>query len=433
MTGMQISFIGHSCFVLKHAGTGVLCDPWFSGRVFQEGWAQYSPVTASFDDLPAVNYLWISHEHPDHFHPPTLRSITPKRRSTMTALYQATTDKRVVEFLHDLGFGQVWELEPRWTALEPDLEILCVPHEEGNSWVAFRTKTETILNLNDCGLRTRNELARVNKAVGDLDLLLTQFSYANWFGNPNQPELRRHDASEKLEMVALQCRTLRAKQVIPFASQMYFCHQENFYLNDSANLPADAVSFLSEHSKSEPVVLYNGDSFEPGGPHSTTSACERYERDWTRAINAGPIAEIRTESVTMTRLEEETQAFLNRLEQDAPWYLRRMLGTARIFLWDHGHSVHLTLAGIARGDTREEQCDIALHSESLMLCLQRRYGLDTLGVSGRMHKPAGGSYRRYYRFFRPGMIVMRGTHVGMRYIMSSIINKAMAKFGLRSY
>ena len=433
MTGMQIQFIGHSCFVLEHAGTGILCDPWFGGRVFQDGWAHYSPVTTSSNDLPEVDYLWISHEHPDHFHPPTLRSIRPERRSTMTALYQETIDSRVVNYLHELGFGRVQELTSRWTAMGHDLEILCVPHEEGNSWIAFRTETETILNLNDCGLRTRMELAQVKKVVGDLDLLLTQFSYANWVGNPNQSELREHNALEKLEMVALQCQILQPKQIIPFASQMYFCHKENFFLNDSANSPSDAVSFLSKHAESEPVVLYNGDLFELGGPHSTASACEQYERDRARAIDAGPIDEIRSESVTMVQLGEEVQAFLALLEENMPWYLRRLLGKARIFLWDHRHSLQLTTAGITRSDNLEEACDVALHSESLLLCLQRPHGLDTLGVSGRMHKPVGGNYRRFYRFFRPSLIVMRGTKLGIRYIMWSLINRALVKFNLRSH
>jgi hypothetical protein len=106
----------------------------------------------------------------------------------------------VVEFCRELGFGEIRELPPDWVRLSPDtvpdLEVLCVPGAEGNSWFAFHTGGSTVLNLNDCGVRNAPEAALIHERVGPVDLLLTQFFYANWFGNPGQrkrglPTVRR--------------------------------------------------------------------------------------------------------------------------------------------------------------------------------------------------------------------------------------------------
>ena len=429
---MHLRFIGHAAFVLETAGIGLLCDPWFSERVFHDGWSLYSPVTVTLDDMPEVDHLWISHEHPDHFHLPTLRAFSAERRSSLKLLFQETVDRRVIDFCSKLGFGEVVELSPEWISLNSRTEILCLPHSEGNSWAAVRSGGITILNLNDCGIRHPEELEQVRELVGDLDLLLTQFSYAHWVGNPDQPELRRSAALEKLEMVALQCQVLRPKQVIPFASQMYFSHPENFFLNDEANLPSAAVDYLSEHTDCEPVVLYNGEAFDVGRGHDTTAACEQYAIDRSEVLAKGPVGGPSTRSVSMEDLVDQASGFAARLAKDSLWYLRRLIRPAHIFLWDHEVSVMMTTDGIVTSRVPEGQCDVSLHSESLLLCLQQRWGLDTLGVSGRMHKPPGGNYQRFYRLFRPGMIAMRGNRVGFAYVFRSLVNQVLVRFGRRS-
>jgi hypothetical protein len=130
-------------------------------------------------------------------------------------------------------------------------------------------------------------------------------------------------------------------------------------------------------------------------------------------------------------LEAATAGFLGRLREDAPWYLRSLLASATIHLWDRDRTVRLTRRGLVDDDTPADAADVALHSSSLLLCMEHRYGLDTPGVSGRFHKPAGGDYRRFYRFFRPGLIAMRGRPVGPGYILGSVLNAVLVRLGRR--
>lgn len=145
-------------------------------------------------------------------------------------------------------------------------------------------------------------------------------------------------------------------------------------------------------------------------------ACRRFDEDFDRVMAAGPLS-LEDPSVGADDLYEAVDGFLARLPDDAPWYLRRMLGSTTIRLRDWDRTVRLTVDGLEDDPTLELDTDVALHSSSLLLCIEHRYGLNTLGVSGRFHKPAGGDYRRFHRFSRPGLIAVRGEVVGIGYIV----------------
>jgi len=49
--------------------------------------------------------------------------------------------------------------------------------------------------------------------------------------------LRSAAALEKLDRLVLQDKFLKPDLIIPFASFVYFCHKDNFYLNDAQNSP----------------------------------------------------------------------------------------------------------------------------------------------------------------------------------------------------
>ncbi|HQX07121.1 MAG TPA: MBL fold metallo-hydrolase, partial [Zoogloea sp.] len=66
--------MNHSCIVLESPGTRVLCDPWFEGTAFNDGWRLLVEHSHRIDEIPC-DYIWLSHEHPDHFSIPTLRRL----------------------------------------------------------------------------------------------------------------------------------------------------------------------------------------------------------------------------------------------------------------------------------------------------------------------------------------------------------------------
>src|SRR5437588_937147 len=102
---MKVRFVGHASISIACQNQTILCDPWLVGKVFNDGWALVSPASPpSFAD---VDYIWISHEHPDHFNFPSLKGIPQADRSRIKVLYQRHSSPRIAEALLKLGFSQV--------------------------------------------------------------------------------------------------------------------------------------------------------------------------------------------------------------------------------------------------------------------------------------------------------------------------------------
>ena len=69
----------------------------------------------------------------------------------------------------------------------------------------------------------------------NIDLLFTQFSYANWIGNKEDKETMRKHAQNKIDQIEYQIEVFKPKYTIPFASFVWFSHEENFYMNQEIN------------------------------------------------------------------------------------------------------------------------------------------------------------------------------------------------------
>lgn len=250
---MRIKFVNHASFLLEAAGVTLLCDPWTRSKAFNDGWALLSPSAEVPYDR--VDYIWISHEHPDHFNFPTLRSIPENCRSRITVLYQAHSSPRLVEAFRKLGFKEVVELPLyRWTKLRDDFSVLCGSVGSMDSFLAVRSEGECVLNLNDC-VCTVAQTNYIQRLVGKVSLLFTQFSFANWIGNHAD---QIGAVREKQQDLALRVKTFAPEFTVPFASFIYFCNQENSWMNDLMITP-EAVAAMGLPGVN---FMYPGDEWD---------------------------------------------------------------------------------------------------------------------------------------------------------------------------
>lgn len=89
---MKITFVNHASFLLESAAGSIWCDPWTIGKVYNNLAALYSP---SFKvPTEKVDYIWLSHEHSDHFHFPSLKAIPEADRRRITFLHQKHSSPR---------------------------------------------------------------------------------------------------------------------------------------------------------------------------------------------------------------------------------------------------------------------------------------------------------------------------------------------------
>src|SRR5919109_1623232 len=121
---MRLKFVSHAGFIVETKGKAIFTDPWTRGKAFNDGWALLAqPCDVNYKN---IDYILITHEHPDHFSIPTLKSIAEEEKRKIKILYQEHASKRIVNAFYELGFKQVIELPLyRWTKLPEGIELYC--------------------------------------------------------------------------------------------------------------------------------------------------------------------------------------------------------------------------------------------------------------------------------------------------------------------
>src|SRR5262249_46756073 len=280
-------------------------------------------------------------------------------------MFQETPDKRVVDACRKLRFASVIELSSGWQALASegppgstagDMEILCRPAGRGDSWAAFRTADHALLNMNDCICLTEADLIPIKRAVGNVDTLVTQFSYASWWGNASDPDAWRVAAREQLEKIRREVEVLRPKFVLLSASFVYFCHSENWYMNQFVNSVEDAFRFVSRLAVT-PIVLYPGETWMAGTQHDSKIALAKYKTDFDRAIECSPLR--KTNPVPIETLQAAAREFIARLRRRNSRLLLWRIPPTCIAIKDHGRRLlKLSLDGLEDSPQRGLSADI---------------------------------------------------------------------------
>jgi UDP-MurNAc hydroxylase len=429
---MKIQFVNHSSFIIESGDVRIISDPWLEGRVFNNGWDLISKTRLSYDDFKDINYIWFSHEHPDHFFPPNLKKIPAEYKKNITVLFQKTIDKRVAEYCVKAGFKKVIEMERNtFYPIGNDFEVMCEHFDEGDSWICYKTGGVVILNTNDCGITQRNQAENIRKKVGDVDILLTQFSYAYWAGNREDVEYRRQVADKKLDWMKLQIDVFQPKVTIPIASFVYFCHEENYYLNDSVNTAEKTYRYILEKTSSKPVVLYNGDEYTYPLDWDSLSAIKKYSDDFSK-IDRDPSVLVKNIPVKEEELHEQARRFIDNLKSTNNKLILSLLKPVRIHLWDYNKTYLFSLQHyLSEEAIPYDQCDVSLSSESLFFCMKFPYGTDTTQINGRLQKPKNGNYSNFFNIFRIDQQKSRGQEMTLSYLAAVAFRKVLMKLGFR--
>ncbi len=419
---MKITYINHAGFIIEYEGIKIFCDPWIEGRVFNNAWSLISKTLFDYTDFSQINYIWFSHEHPDHFYPPNLLKIPSEIRKNISILYQFTEDKRLVNFCKELGFKNIIEL-PKGIPIEvaKDFFLLCEHYKDGDSWIYIKTPTTTLLNLNDCEINSSHIANEILKKTGNPDILMSQFSYAYWGGNKENIRYRQKVAEDKLKLLQWQCNYFLPKFIIPIASYIYFCHEENFYMNDSINTIEKTYSYLKEAVRASPVILYKNESFTIHTMHNSKKSIQLHAKDLAESL-INPV--LSKSSFINENIVNKEIVLFNALVKQYPWYVKLFLRAPIIYISDYKSARKLNLTnGLIPVKCQKNESDIIISSESLYFCLKFPYGLETLLIGSRLQIPSHGHYSRFYNLFRFELAQYQGYKLNVKYFIKLAINK----------
>ncbi len=379
---MNLEFVNHASIIYNHECVSLMCDPWMEGAVFQNGWNHLAPTKFEYADFERITHIWFSHEHPDHFFPPNIKKINQKHRQSITVFYQKTNDKKVVNFINGLGFKEVIELDHFvWFEILPDFKIMCSPFDD-DSWLCVRTKDKTILNTNDCVIRELDAATRIKKKIGKVDILLTQFSYGKFEGNKDEPEKRRNAVKAKFDQMNVQIAAFKPTYLIPFASFVYFCHEENYYMNNEINRIETVYNYYNEKQTVKPVVMYCGSVWEVKKEYTQSKeAIDKWNMRYEKLMNAPEL--LKSKTIPLNEIIEAGEARINALLANVHIAKRlQILPELIIHLTDLDTIISLSNSRIMELKTANPA--ILLSSEVLLYCLKVDWGFNTTRVNGRV-------------------------------------------------
>jgi hypothetical protein len=325
-----------------------------------------------------------------------------------------------VAFLRKQGFAVIECAPGVPVVLGHDMRLAVFPYSDGDSWALIQSGTRTVLDLNDCVVATpahcRDIQAKVAALAPRIDVLLTQFGYASWVGNPGDVDQHRAAAHDKIERMALQIGMLKPGLIVPFASFVYFSHPENAYLNAAQNAPR-SVAGAPRLAKMAPSIrfLQPGDRFdlETATPATLKETHLRALAHWSALAASGlpllpvaPAASVADVRAAFDGYRAGVTRSLHRLPQLLE--LGRGVAPLDMRLSDLGQTVRCSyrkgMAVLAGGAPHQ----VAMTAASAVFLFRNEYGFDTTQVNGCFRVADGAGLDAFRRFFLPQRMAKNG-------------------------
>lgn len=215
---MKLTHIASATTLITHKNTKVLTDPWIVGDEFYGSWTHYPTLDVDYSTFDDVDYIYISHIHPDHMSRETLEKINPeipilihKYDAKFVKMNLERWGRKVIELEHGESFHCGDGLNIHIYAADDCNPEICfkffgcgkMESKFGSTGIdtmaIFEDGSKTILNVNDCPfLLSQQVLTRVLKNHPKIDLLLVGYA-----GAGSYPQCWDYSDKEKLEVYGL--------------------------------------------------------------------------------------------------------------------------------------------------------------------------------------------------------------------------------------
>ncbi len=418
---MQIQLVSHASVLIRTADLQIWTDPWLVSKVFNNSWTLLLPPAWDPQWLDEIDYIWLSHEHPDHFNIPTLKALPDAFKRRVTVLFQANNSDKMFAALHRLGFKNTLALPHRqMLALAGRTRVYCYQVGQMDSCLAVLGDDTVALDINDAEADA-HDCQRMRADLGPVRIVLNQFSLAGYGGEQGRGARLPVKARQIINNMITNHRDLGAEVTIPIASFVYFSSVDNAYMNAYANTPRDVAEAFAAAGL-QLAVLDHGENYqvehaaEPQArPHDSEPALRRYDQVYAGLaqlpLDPVPPASLADISAALSKLHGQLTACY------PPWLLATWLRPVTIKLHGLDETIELDLA---RGQLRRTPCaapDLSLHAQPLLFALQHPFGVQTLGVSARLTVHANATNWRRHRillsmynaelYLRPHLLLTR--------------------------
>ncbi len=266
---VKLTYLGHAALMAEAGGRRLLMDPWLEDPGYLGAWWHFPPLAQGLEDLGPVDYVYCSHDHPDHFDPKTLRRLPRSTRFLVPRFTSAVLERRYAE----LGFTNLIPLEfGRTLELEGGMRVTCYRTDLvwEDSALVVEADGAALFDQNDCKLGDE-KLAEIAGRHA-IDIAFLPFSGAIQFPTCyTMPEKRKRALCAErrrghLESLARRVQRLRPRHVVPFAGNFCLPAPDQLWMNEinNINTPGDAVEWLAREVPEAVALQMNpGDTWSP--------------------------------------------------------------------------------------------------------------------------------------------------------------------------
>ena len=393
----KIKLINHSSVLIKNNDIKLLTDPWYKGSAFNDGWSLL--YENSFDEindlLTNLNYIFISHEHPDHFSIKFFKDYEKIiKLNKIKIIFQKSRDKRVEKFLKNMDFEMITLEDKEIHQINDQTFITIFKQGHIDSALLFETEEYFHLNINDCNflnkelLEIKNYISKKNKKI----IIYIQFSYASFRAND---EWLKKAALYKLNNIINVSKIFNSSLIIPFASFFNFSHSENQHLTKFVNTCSIVSDFLDQNNINHCFLNPNMDLTDFSKLILKNIIQKRINMNslnfWKDKQTNAKINFYEKDPVPVNN--ENIKIFLSRIKKYNNLYLmyfirlisfKKVFGDLRIKLNGTNDVYLLNFFSVKKSDNTNNIPDISMSSEQFNLLLNQSFGIETLLVSGRL-------------------------------------------------
>ena len=283
---MLITYLGHAGFYVETPESIIIMDPWLSKHgAFDAAWFQYPKNHHLAEDVQKIlsnsqkqKYIYISHEHRDHFDIEFLQTLQNRDFILLIANFSCPTIKleldkinyqcKKIILLNDNECFQLADGELRLFIV--DFELNC------DSAILIKTSNHSFLNLNDCKIYDR--LNNIITEHGAIDVLTAQFSGASWhptcykMSKVQYNKICKQKINSKFATIATMLALVKPKIYLPSAGPPCFLDPTllsiNFQTINTYPRAPKLISYLNKYHKSlqkhtKWTEIFPGDKLDP--------------------------------------------------------------------------------------------------------------------------------------------------------------------------
>ena len=264
---IKVSYIYSACVIIETEDCKILCDPWFTEGIYDGSWFHFPKVDNPLDLIGEVDFIYISHIHPDHYDPDFLKEYFNKFGEHKILISDHKPNYLFNKMKSD---GLIPTIIDETKGMDiGNTSIIILPHDTGSisdidSAISVKYKNHqkehVVLNVNDIIMDSKF-IKKLRGLFPSIDILLCGYTGAGpypqtYFSLDNKVLIEEAERKKRkfFDRYIKLTNLLNTKVNIPFAGK-YVLGGKLTDLNDYRGV-ADAVEILDFDKKA--IVLDDG-------------------------------------------------------------------------------------------------------------------------------------------------------------------------------